>query len=296
MENFNLDFFNERKAKVSELATKYNDLKITKENLTEGKEAIKELKNERVEITKIAKETRSQALAFQKGVIQLEKDILSIIEPIEKELMNQRMIVENEELLPERKKKLEEINVDVEDSILLKMTNVEYKNFYKKEQEKYLDEQVRIAKEKEAEEKRKKELEEAKEQARIDAEKKAKADEERKKIEEKEKADSDLNEERYKIVDSKGIVEYLEYHNLAFLFQLSDSEFLNLVEKAEIKKKAEEEAEAEKLEQEEKERAEKNNRYLAWRKAHNYNPKTDKITQNGNEFTLTRVISTIVID
>lgn len=291
MENFNLGFFNQKKSDVSELAKKFDNLVITEDNLEEGKEAIKELKTQRIEITKIAKDVRADALAFQKGVLKLEKEVLAIIKPIEESLVLQKVMIDNKELLPERISKLKDINVEIEESILLKMNNVEFKKFYNSEQQKFLDEKVRIENEKKEEEKRQKELKEAEERAKKEAEERI------------------LEDKKTRYANSfGGDIPSDE------ILSLSDKEFNKIIEdkeeerrkeaeenaRAEEKRVAEEKAKKEKVEaeikeKEEKERAEKNQKYLDWKRENNVT-KDDKIERQGNKFTLYRKVSSIVIE
>ena len=243
MENFDLGFFNQKKKDVSELAKKFESLVITEDNLEEGKEAIKELKTQRIEISKIGKDVRTDALAFQKEVIKLEKEILEIIKPLEESLVLQKLVIDNQEVLEERILKLKDVNSEIEESVLLKMNNTEFKKFYTSEQQKFLDEKVRIENEKKA----KKEENERKLKAKRDAREAQKARDDKQKIIDKENEDRKVNEGRKKILITKGLLGIAtENTDINFLFNLSDSEFLSLVEKCDkIEKEQYEKAEAE---------------------------------------------------
>lgn len=221
MENLNLDKFSPKKADITLLAEKYKNLEIKGVEDIEGYKQVdvarKELKNTRVEIQKTGKMLRADALSFQKNVIALEKELVSIIEPLEIELQGKQKAIDLEkemnkrkELIPQRQEKLKELSVVINDEFLLVMDDSQFQEFYnlkktemleKKEQE-MLKEKVRLLAEQEEKEKKLKEaedkikaekkkleddkrLEEAKKQARIEADKKAKIDAENAKIQAK---------------------------------------------------------------------------------------------------------------
>lgn len=123
MENLSLDKFNPGKAELTKLADKYRSIKIKGIDDTAGYEqasdAIKELVKVRRQIELAGKEYRAEALSFQRSVISLEKDLVEIIDPLEKDLKNQKATVDHQremarrmKFLPHRKQVLAEIEFE----------------------------------------------------------------------------------------------------------------------------------------------------------------------------------------
>lgn len=213
-----IETFNPTKAEITALAEKNRNLSIKDLDDKEGYELVdagrKELQQARINITKIGKDLRANAVKFQKDVIALENDLLEIITPLEKELKAQLEAIdiakekrERLEALPYRKEKLLAIEVEMtDDEILslddqafldkfnsLKLAWLEAKEAKLKEaeakveadrlenerkQKEALDHIAAQKKEAEEAESRKAEIEEAKkqaaEQARLDLEREAK--------------------------------------------------------------------------------------------------------------------------
>jgi hypothetical protein len=274
MENLNLEKFSPKRAELQELSQKYLNLEIKgiddKPGYLAVDEARKELKRKRVKITKTGKELRSEALAFQKAVIAREKELVEIIEPVELSLSEMQKKIDDEkekikriELLPERKEKLEKINVKIEDDFILLMDDGKFESFYNEKKAEYLEEKERLIREQEEKMKREQEIEEAKKQARVEAEKQAEAERKRAIEEERRKA----QEEKEKIIREQE-------------------------EKERARVEAEKQAEAE------RERKEKNKRYTEWLEKNGYTEKNKNsfyIHNENNKFILYKKVDEIII-
>lgn len=185
MENLNIEKFNPTKSEIIKVVKEASLLVIEGVKDTVGykkvHEARMELKNMRVKIQKTGKELRSEAIAFQKAVIEKEKEFVSMIEPVESELQAKQNAIDGEkekakriELLPERQFKMKAVELVVEDEVLLSMDNDEFDGFYNQKNAEYLAEKERkIKDEQEKIEVEKKKIEEDKriEQAKKEAEK-----------------------------------------------------------------------------------------------------------------------------
>jgi len=192
-----IEKFSPKKSELIKLANEYKTIKIDGLDDSVGykkaDEARKDLKSKRVEIQKVGKVLRADALKFQKEVIAYEKYLIGVIEPIEKglkeqqdEIKKQKERIARKELLPERIKMLSDINVDIEEEILLDMDDIEFQAFYNSKHDDYLEEKNKVLKaEKEAFEEQKR-LEEMKKRAEKEAFEEQKRLEEMKKRAEKE--------------------------------------------------------------------------------------------------------------
>lgn len=209
MEKLSLEKFNPNKEKLEELKKECSKLKIKGiddkigYNLVHTKRM--DLADIRINITKTGKELRQEALKFQKDVISYERELIAIIEPTEIELKAKEKAIDNEkekikrvELLPERKEKLENIDVSISDNDILEMDNKQFDEFYNEKNAEYLEEkQAKIDEENIKIENEKKILKEKKdrikfeEQAKIDADKKAQEEIERIKLQEKQKIEDE---------------------------------------------------------------------------------------------------------
>jgi len=100
MEKKELDLFNPTKAELQVLAIQYKDLKINgiedKEGYKIVHEAEMKLKSTRVAISKTRKEFTAPKQAEIKEAIELEKELLWIIVPIETSLKEQKALIEAE--------------------------------------------------------------------------------------------------------------------------------------------------------------------------------------------------------
>lgn len=147
--NLEIDNFNPTVAELHELAEKYKELTIDGLDDKDGYERVHkarmELVRTRLEITKTGKALRDDANKFAKAVIAKEKELVGLIEPVEKELKaKQDEIDEKRErarrfsLLPERMEKLLEIEEVVSTDELLGMSNDQFLSFYNERKEAWL--------------------------------------------------------------------------------------------------------------------------------------------------------------
>lgn len=179
MENLNIEEFNPKKAELVALAESCKDLVIKGVDDVKGYELVdskrKQLKSARVELTKTGKKLRDSAIAFQRAVIEKEKEFVSIIEPLEIELENKQKAIDIEkekikrmELLPERKEKLFKIGVEYTDDEILSMDDITFHTFLNDKTTEFLAEKERLLEEErlKAEEQKRKEAEEKAEQER----------------------------------------------------------------------------------------------------------------------------------
>lgn len=208
-EELKIDKFTPAKAELQELANQYANLEIQGVEDRQGYMAVdvarKELKKQRVQIAKTGKELRAKALAFQKKVIATEKELIGIIEPVEKELQEkQAQIDEAKEVekrrasLPDRIEKIEGLGITMAEDFLLTMDDKQFAEWFNAEETKVLEKRRQEIEERESklrEEQaaleRAKELEKAREDAAKKAEEEARkrAEEEKARMEkEKEEA------------------------------------------------------------------------------------------------------------
>lgn len=202
MNNKTIIKFDYTKEFLESLKEKSTETLKTKD-LVEVKTQLKEIVSVRQKIKKKGKEYRDEANAFNKKVLEVEKNYLSIIAEPEEFLKNfiseeerKAILKIRKEKLPERQEKLKKINFETTDEVLLEMSDEEYNEFLAEKLGEYQAELDRKAKEIEDEKQKQADIERAKEEA----EKKAREDE-RKKIE-KEKADKEA-EEKEKVEEEK---------------------------------------------------------------------------------------------
>jgi hypothetical protein len=154
MENLSIEKFNPLKAEVNALVENIKSTVISIPNDKTGYELMKENKKrlqvKRTEITKFLKSEREDAIAFQKNIIGFEKDLLALIEPLEKDLDSKIKAIDEEKaklerikLLPSRKEKLTEIGLEFDDQFLLGMDVDAFQEFYNQKKADYLAEKER---------------------------------------------------------------------------------------------------------------------------------------------------------
>ncbi len=153
----NLDFWFTKES-LTDIASKYSDLKISwvedEEGYKKAKEAWKELQKVRKEVTIKWKELRDEAIKTQKNVLALEKELLVIITTVEDNLKEQiknidqvKEMEKRKKMIPIMKEELKNIGIDVSDSELLMVPEKEFSNFVvKKKEEKLQKEQEEIDK------------------------------------------------------------------------------------------------------------------------------------------------------
>lgn len=198
MDLINIEKFDPTVAELTAMVEATKDISATDLKDKKQIEIVKEnrisLMKARTKITKIGKELREEAVAFQKAVIAKEKELIGIIEPEEDRLSkiedDAKRIFTREAriaLLPERREKLLNIGVtdfDVTDEQLIAMDNISFDSFCNEkvaliqriEQEK-IDADKRLIEEEKNKIARTKEIEEAKAKA-VEDEKKRQAEQE----------------------------------------------------------------------------------------------------------------------
>lgn len=210
MEPLNLEKFDPNKEALVSMASQFKDIVIAgvadKEGYAKVHEARMRLKNARVNIQKTGKMLRADALAFQKAVIEKEKELIAVIEPTERELEEKQKAVDEEKekikrqsLLPARKETLKEIEVVVEDEFLLLMDNTRFTEFVNAKKAEYLEaKEAALQKEKAKMEAEKRRIEEEKEAALREEKHKIEIEQARKEAEEKAKQEMIEQAEREK--------------------------------------------------------------------------------------------------
>ena len=269
MEELNIEKFNPTVADLNNLVELTKQVVVTDINDKYQIDQVKSnrilLRDARVNITKRGKELRSDALAFQKAVIEKERELIAIIEPeeerlkaIEEEVKAKKLRAERIALLPERRKRLAEIGdaVEVSDDELNAMDASEFQG--------YVNKRVADKNEAERQEIEKKQAEIKAEEDRLAREKETREREEKARQEEREKIEREQKEKAEREEREKKEAE----------------------EKAEREKKeAEERAEKEKAEME------ANEKYQAWLKASGYDENTCILKEEGNKVVLYRRVS-----
>ena len=321
-----LEEFSAEKAQITEMAIKYKGLIIKgvddKSGYSEVDTARKSLKATRVRIQKTGKELRDEANKFSKKVIEVEKDIVALIEPTERELEEKlndidakRERIKRQESLPNRKERLAELGADTySDNQLLDWSDVEFESVIMREKQAKLEreqkaleeERLKLEQEKieaakktaeaEAEKKRLAELEEARKEAAEQAAKEAEAEKQRAITAERERAEKAAKEaEEAKAAAVKAEQEKAEREKQAILDKQKADEQAKIEaqEKARLAEKAKAEAD-----QAERERLEKRKRYTDWLKKNGYTEELKdhfKIEREGSTFTLLKVVDSIKI-
>lgn len=182
----NLEILEPIELQLKELTKKYGELTIDgpadKVGYVAVSTARKDLGAHRVQIGKKAKGIRDEANKFSKDVIAYEKKLVAIIEPLEKELHEKELRIDNINALPERIRELQAVEHPIDEDSLLTMKATEYKSLYSKAKKEFDD-----RKRQEEFEKQRAELEaerirvaeeNARQQAELEAERKIKAVEE----------------------------------------------------------------------------------------------------------------------
>lgn len=201
MENLNIEQFNPTVIELTKMAEEYKNLSIVNVEDREGynrvHEARMKLVRTRIDITKKGKELREDANKFSKAVIAREKELVGLIEPVEKELERKQEEIDNEKerikrvtLIPERIQKLLEIGESVPEKELLDMSIDDFSKFYNDRKEAYLlrkEEEQKAEQAKIALEIARKEAEILAERNRIEEEKRKIEEEKNREFQEKER-------------------------------------------------------------------------------------------------------------
>jgi hypothetical protein len=149
MENLNIEKFNPLKAEVVNLVENCKNTTISLPNDKTGLELMKEnkglLQKKRKFVVDTMKDERSWATDYRNKVIEFEKELLAIIEPVEASLKESINIIEEEEArakridsLPARHGMLKEIELVVEDDVLLGMDDKDFIKFLLEKKSEYL--------------------------------------------------------------------------------------------------------------------------------------------------------------
>jgi len=154
MESLNLEKFSPTKAELARMADESNTLIINGIDDREGYQRVHEarvkLKSTRVNLEKIGKMLRMDALIFQKKVIETEKELIAIIEPAEQLLQSKQEAIDEEKervkrkaLLPARQEQLKEIDLIIADDLLLLMDDTKFIEFFNTKKSLFLAEKER---------------------------------------------------------------------------------------------------------------------------------------------------------
>ena len=187
--NNDLQKINPLKVEVAKLV---DNIKNTIISMPEGKTGLelmkdnkKILQKKRTDVVLILKNERSSAVDYQRQVINMKKEILRLIEPVETELGSKIAQIELEEarekrleLLPERQEKLREVGCSLPDEELLDMDDKTFATLYLDKKSEYLAEQERRIEAKritDEEERQRKEDELAEKQRKLDEDKRVEA-------------------------------------------------------------------------------------------------------------------------
>jgi len=246
----NLEQFNPTLAELNRLAEESRAITITNfEDPTQLDAVHKQrmvLKKVRVEITKKGKEFREEALAFQKKVIEKEKELIGIIQPeedrldaLEEDFQEAAVKRERERKWPERLKRLKEIELVPGTSdgyVIQQMSDADFETFMNNAKAKM--EAERLAKERQAQLEREMDLKRREDELAA-KERKAEMEERARKQAEQDRLNAEMREKK----------------RLAEL------------EEARIEGERKAKAEAERIEREKKEaeaKAEKSRKFKAW--------------------------------
>ena len=150
MPELNLEVFNKRKSEIQTIVESSKGLSIKGVDDKIGYDLVKasekKLQRARLDLKEDARKIRAEALDFQKKIIGLEKDLLEIIEPAEKEMKDKRTVIDDIKKLELRKKslngrmeKLKELELEVEPVFLLSLDDKQFNEYFYDEKAKYLE-------------------------------------------------------------------------------------------------------------------------------------------------------------
>ena len=297
METLDLQQFNPDKATLLKLKEECTGLKIKGVDDKIGYDLVHSkrmvLKTTRGDITKKGKELRQNALDFQKKVISYEKELIEIIEPIERDLEEKEKFIDLEKekikrqsLLPERLEKLTKIDCIISNDEILSMDDNSFERFFNDKNTLFLEEKQRQVEEANVrlEEERKK-IQEDKD--KVEAEKKRQIEEAKIKLEEEKKKIQEAKEKE--VAEKQRQIELEQARKEA-------EEKAKLEMESKIKREAEERQrlEAEKLrqEKEEAEKLEKRKKYQKFLKDNSYTDESEfKIIKDNSKITLYKKVA-----
>lgn len=250
MNNDQLEQFNPTVAELQTLKQKYQKLEINgvedKAGYAIVNEARKDLKAKRISITKLGKDLRDDANRFAKAVIEREKELIAIIEPLEVKLQEQIISVDNVVKTPERVQRLLELGIVGDIGLIKTMNDLSFNKYFNEMHTNHLNKKAEELRLQELELNRKRELAAVEQRARLLAEQVA--EKERQDLEARNLAD---RLELKRVEDAKNVeIAKLKY----------EAEQKELV----VKKAEQDKAQAEKIAIEAKKRVLKNKDYQDW--------------------------------
>jgi len=101
--------------------------------------ALKEIKEARIGLTKTAKEVRAEAVRIQKEVIKKEKEAKEIILPVEEMLAGEKNKIDNLSRIDEWIAKLVDVGAKISKKDLLPLSTTQFNRLYKEKQAEYLE-------------------------------------------------------------------------------------------------------------------------------------------------------------
>lgn len=149
MENFKIDKFDPLKKEITDLVESVKKT-VASSTGAEGYDLMKEnkkaLQSRRIAIVKDMKSDRDGALQFQRAIIQIEKELLGIIKPVEDDLLGKIKEIdeakareERKELLPDRKLMLADIKIELSDDAILYMDDNAFASYHYDKKMEYLE-------------------------------------------------------------------------------------------------------------------------------------------------------------
>ena len=211
----NAEIFKPALSEITKIAEGFKDIIIAdindKKGYKKAKDARKELGDIRILITKEGAKLKRKAREEHQKLLAEEKRYLKAVVPVEddlkemiKEIDEKRDREERKLLLPDRKKQLKEIELELSDDEILDMDTKEFSEFFKEKKMEVLEAREEERKKKEAKEAEDARVEEAKKQAVADE--KARAEKEA-----KEKAEiaeqQRIDQEKEKEIEAKKIAD-----------------------------------------------------------------------------------------
>lgn len=311
-----IEEFNPTKAEITKIVDDLKHLKINGLEDKEGALAVdkgrKELKKIRVAIKKFGKSKREQYVLAQKEVIRQENELVEMIEPTEKILQEEQTRIKKEltmvtrrQILPDRIKRLEEIEIVAEEEMLLNMDDTKFIEYFYQKKADFMEkkaEEERLKREEEEAKMRKEREEIEASKARIaEAERVAKAEADAKKrAEEQAKLEAEAEKERVikEREDAARKAEEDKRKAVEEAERKAKEEADRLVkEREEAERKAKEEAEKLRLEEKKKQ---KNKKYKAFLKKNGVDPDADNgdniiIKRDGDTFKLYKKEDELII-
>lgn len=316
MENLDIEKFNPLKKEVLDLVEncKKTVISIKDDKSLIGYNLMKEnkklLQKKRTNVIDILKDERSFAKQYQSKVIGFEKELLGFISPLENELGDKIKAIDEEkekikrqELLPERKEKLQAIKDEATDEFILSLDDGQFDEYLNQMTANYLeDERLKVEEDKrklaqakidaENEKQRLADLEQARQDERV----KAEADRKKEIADAKEKAI--LAEKQAKLDKEKALADAkakADKEKQDIIDEQNRKEKARLDAEAEAKHKKQEHIDAEKADEA---KQKKNKKYKDFLARNGYSEHTKLlyyIKREGNTFTIYKEQESITI-